>query len=115
MNYTRLDGGTGQGMMKRKPKSEKVKQKPAASAKCTHYWIIESPRGPTSTGICKFCGAVSEFANYMPYATWDSKISNASQKSDLYDAEAYSDIDIEADENKEPDTDSEADNDTDEQ
>ncbi|GEM_PF-1800579 len=33
---------------------------------CNHYWIIESPKGPTSGGICKFCGARKEFDNWGP-------------------------------------------------
>ena len=30
---------------------------------CVHHWIIESPDGPTSFGICKHCGVVKEFSN----------------------------------------------------
>ena len=30
---------------------------------CHHYWVIDSPEGPTSRGVCKFCGAVKEFYN----------------------------------------------------
>lgn len=39
--------------------------------KCNHHWVIESPEGPTSIGICKYCGATKEFTNYLPYSTWD--------------------------------------------
>jgi hypothetical protein len=35
-----------------------------------HYWIIESPRGPTSRGICKFCGSTREFDNFGPDFRW---------------------------------------------
>jgi len=28
-----------------------------------HYWLIESAHGPTSRGVCKYCGAVQEFRN----------------------------------------------------
>lgn len=24
---------------------------------CTHHWVIETPRGPTMTGVCKHCHA----------------------------------------------------------
>jgi len=28
------------------------------AGKCAaHYWIIESPNGPTSVGTCQYCGA----------------------------------------------------------
>lgn len=30
---------------------------------CRHHWKIESANGPTSKGICKFCGAHQEFQN----------------------------------------------------
>ena len=43
--------------------------------KCKHHWIIDSPRGPTSKGVCKFCGAQNEFDNYASYPSWlDTKV-----------------------------------------
>jgi len=42
-------------------------EKRVAEGHCTHYWIIASPDGPTSRGICKYCGAEKEFKNYVPY------------------------------------------------
>lgn len=44
-----------------------VHGKRIVKVKCAHHWIIESPKGPTSRGICRFCGAKSEFNNYVPY------------------------------------------------
>jgi len=35
--------------------------------RCCHYWLVESPNGPTSKGTCKFCGAEKEFENYGLY------------------------------------------------
>ena len=35
---------------------------------CAHHWLIESPAGPTSTGVCKHCGAVREFETYVEFA-----------------------------------------------
>lgn len=32
-------------------------------AQCSHFWIIEPPNGPTSIGVCKWCGEVAEFEN----------------------------------------------------
>ena len=40
------------------------------NGRCSHYWIIDSPNGPTSVGRCKYCGAVKEFTNYLPYSSW---------------------------------------------
>ena len=45
----------------------KVSQETAVRDKCRHYWIIESPKGPTSRGLCKFCGAEKEFYNSWRY------------------------------------------------
>ena len=37
-----------------------------AEAECHHYWVIESPNGPTSRGFCRFCGAERDFLNSPP-------------------------------------------------
>ncbi len=75
------------GMMKRKSRASNGKQRPTAKASCTHYWVIESPQGPTSLGRCKFCGAVSEFSNYVPYPTWEGKVTRFPKPADLSDLE----------------------------
>lgn len=33
---------------------------------CCHYWLIDSPDGPTSRGVCRFCGAEKYFHNTPP-------------------------------------------------
>ena len=30
---------------------------------CVHFWLIDRPLGPTSPGMCKYCGKVREFSN----------------------------------------------------
>jgi hypothetical protein len=30
---------------------------------CTHVWMIASPNGPTSRGVCQNCGAEKNFPN----------------------------------------------------
>jgi hypothetical protein len=37
-----------------------------ATEVCVHHWMIESPRGDTSHGVCKLCGDVGEFQNSVP-------------------------------------------------
>lgn len=32
---------------------------------CVHWWIIETPNGPTSKGRCKLCGAEKVFRNHF--------------------------------------------------
>ena len=48
---------------------------PATSA-CIHHWVIETPVGPMSQGVCKRCGEERQFKNFMgsnPY--WDHDVS----------------------------------------
>lgn len=52
----------------------KVKTAPQgliATGDCRHYWIIDSPKGPTSRGVCKLCGAEKEFQNFMSDSLWE--------------------------------------------
>ncbi|MBI4284587.1 MAG: hypothetical protein HY670_01630 [Chloroflexi bacterium] len=30
---------------------------------CCHYWVIETPNGANSRGVCRFCKAEKEFIN----------------------------------------------------
>jgi hypothetical protein len=44
-----------------------------AVAECRHHWLIESPHGATSWGMCKLCGARREFSNSASDAIWDGE------------------------------------------
>ena len=37
------------------------------SEQCCHWFIIESPEGPTSIGVCKKCGLVKEYDTAYGY------------------------------------------------
>ena len=37
----------------------------AAPADHYHRWRIDEPNGPTSTGVCKVCGATKNFKNWL--------------------------------------------------
>lgn len=50
-------------MMRSKVKVETTPADTAVQDTCHHYWILEKANGPTSRGVCKFCGAVKEFDN----------------------------------------------------
>ena len=39
---------------------------------CNHYWLIESPNGPTSKGECKHCGEERVFKNSIQITSWES-------------------------------------------
>lgn len=40
---------------------------------CMHYWLIESPNGPTSIGTCTECGEEREFRNSIQVSSWESE------------------------------------------
>ena len=42
---------------------EKAFQEESDELLCRHHWIIESPHGATSHGVCKLCGEEREFQN----------------------------------------------------
>ena len=62
-------------------KLETSPEEPISEGKCCHYWIIEPPQGPTSRGVCKFCGAVKEFDSYGPesWSLWDRDTSASAE------------------------------------
>lgn len=52
----------------------------AEAPSCRHHWIIESPRGVTSKGRCKLCGAEREFRNSANDNLWeDDSLSSLSR------------------------------------
>ncbi len=38
---------------------------PAAMPDHAHHWLIEEANGPNSTGICKRCGEIRAFKNWI--------------------------------------------------
>jgi len=41
------------------------------TTQCAHHWIIETPDGPISKGVCRLCGEERDFNNSMDYNyTW---------------------------------------------
>ena len=40
-------------------------------SECQHHWLIDSPNGPTSVGVCKICGSHQEFPNSLGAAGWE--------------------------------------------
>jgi len=49
---------------------------------CRHHWVIEKASGPTSTGVCKYCGVRHEFSNYVEYKTLGVKSKKGSVSGD---------------------------------
>ncbi len=44
---------------------DKVIEKPAHQAVCQHFWLIDPALGPTSQGVCKYCGQKKTFLNIV--------------------------------------------------
>ena len=38
-------------------------------AECNHFWEIAIAEGPTSLGVCKYCGKTKDFQNFIYYET----------------------------------------------
>ncbi len=58
------------------PERENGEQPPDEG--CAHHWVIDSPDGPTSKGVCKLCGSISEFNNSVPQMQWKEAKSEVS-------------------------------------
>ncbi len=72
---------------KRVEKEARKKRKRTDEAYCVHYWVIETPSGPTSTGVCKYCGVEKEFKNYVVYSPWEDELAKSTGQSGKTDAE----------------------------
>ena len=58
-------------------KGEKLTEIESEVQECNHQWLIDSPNGPTSEGVCLACGKKSQFKNSMPISGWDRSGSQA--------------------------------------
>ena len=46
----------------------------AVSPSCAHHWLIESPNGAMSRGVCKICGLEKEFPNSAEDFLWERDV-----------------------------------------
>ena len=46
------------------------RQRKRPAKRCQHRWVIETPHGATSRGICKLCGNAKRFPNAAEDAFW---------------------------------------------
>ena len=42
---------------------------------CMHQWMIDSPNGPSSRGVCLLCGSERDFPNYIEGTAWGYDVS----------------------------------------
>jgi hypothetical protein len=45
----------------------------SAVVTCQHHWVIETPRGSMSLGLCKRCGEEREFRNSATDHLWEDE------------------------------------------
>jgi hypothetical protein len=38
---------------------------------CRHHWLIDTPRGSVTRGVCRHCGAVKEYQSAWNGSVWD--------------------------------------------
>ena len=38
---------------------------------CTHHWVIDEAKAPTSHGACQRCGMEKEFENWVTQDNWN--------------------------------------------
>ncbi len=43
----------------------------ASSKNCVHHWLIETPNGRESHGVCKRCGQKKSFTNSTEQVMWE--------------------------------------------
>ncbi len=69
-------------------KLETAPEETIGEGRCCHYWIIETPKGPTCEGVCQFCGAKKEFDSFGP-DTWPRGEGSKPASADLPDLRVY--------------------------
>ena len=37
---------------------------------CQHHWVIQDSEGPRSVGVCRICGDLKQFRNYLETSHW---------------------------------------------
>ena len=52
-----------------------------SAEQCVHHYIVESPNGKFSEGVCKKCGKKKQFANYIEFV-YNSKKRRKRNKTD---------------------------------
>jgi len=77
-------------------RSSTVVQEPAAQPTCRHHWVIESPAGPVSNGVCRLCGEKREFKNYLENPRWEDFALDRPSSSEKYLGANKADVGFEA-------------------
>lgn len=51
----------------------KEKKRRTSGRSCRHHWIIDTPNGASSRGLCKRCGVSRRFPNAAEDALWGDR------------------------------------------
>ena len=83
---------------KLEPRQKADKVQPArevqkTKAQCSHHWIIEIAQGPTSKGVCKYCGEEKEFLNSWQDSLWEGDIPGLLNLPDAPDTQPEREVD----------------------
>ena len=52
---------------------DKPQNAPATVSACPHHWVVETPHGATSRGVCKHCGQIRGFKNATEDYVWEQE------------------------------------------
>ena len=50
---------------------------------CNHHWVIQDGDGPKSAGVCRLCGALKEFRNYLEASYWGEEKNKSDSRASL--------------------------------
>ena len=58
---------------------------PASSViqQCSHHWVIQDGDGPTSAGVCRLCGELKQFKNYLEKSHWGDDRAKSESRTSL--------------------------------
>lgn len=56
------------------PATEAIVSEIAMEPVCRHRWVIATPNGETSQGVCRTCGSTKEFPNAAEDGLWERNV-----------------------------------------
>jgi hypothetical protein len=62
------------------PSPTPTESESSAEGQCVHHWVIDTPAGSTSTGVCRICGEHRVFSNYVSDFIWEGDSADSLQQ-----------------------------------
>ncbi|MBI4308588.1 MAG: hypothetical protein HY684_07275 [Chloroflexi bacterium] len=63
-----------------KPREKRGGEAAVSTSTCRHRWIVETPRGSASKGVCALCHVERLFPNYIedpyPHSDWIQEVAS---------------------------------------